>query len=382
MRRRYALVGAVCALLGAVPVGSAGAASAPPCVTPAGVYREPAKWAQRLTDASDVWPLADGSGQVVAVVGTGVDPANAQLSGRVTALGAAADDCDGRGTFAAGIVAAQPDPATTFAGVAPGAQVLGVKFTEATNGGAAAEPDPDQLAAAITASVGGGATVVLVVLPAYRTSPALESAVQSAVAAGVVVVSPALSQKAGVRSYPTSLPGVIGVGAVDEVGAPVQQEAGQYISLAAPGKDVVSTSAKTDGKVGHLWGLADNPPIYASAAFVAGAVALIRSYHPTLTPPEILDRLIATANRPPSGGRDQWLGWGVLDVPAAVTAELTTPTRSDARPHTVIPAAAPVEPAPHAKAPGWLAVGGVVFGVLAVVGVRLYRRGKARDWQP
>jgi membrane-anchored mycosin MYCP len=372
----------VCVLLGAVPVVSAGAASAPPCVTPAGVYREPAKWAQRLTDASDVWPLADGEGQLVAVVGTGVDPSNPQFADRVTTLGASGDDCDGRGTFAAGIVAAQPDPATTFAGVAPGARLLGVKYTEATSGGAGAEPDPDQLAAAITASVGGGATVVLVVLPAYRTSPALESAVRDAVAAGAVVVSPALSQKAGVRSYPTSLPGVIGVGAVDEAGAAVQQEAGDYISLAAPGADVVSTSAKTDGKVGHLWGLEDSPPVYASAAFVAGAAALIRSYHAGLTPEQVLDRLIATANRPPSGGRDSRLGWGVLDVPAAVTAELTDPSRRDLRPSTVTPAAAPAVPAPHDRAPGWLAVAGVVFGVLAIVGVRLYRRGRAAGWRP
>lgn len=382
MRRRYALAGVLCALLGTVPVVSAGAAAAPPCVTPAGVYRDPAKWAQRLTDATDVWPLANGAGQVVAVVGTGVDPGNAQLAGRVTAIGAAADDCDGRGTFAAGIVAAQPDPATTFAGLAPGARVLGVKYTEALSSGAGAEPDPDQLAAAITASVDAGATVVLVVLPAYRTSPALESAVAGAVAAGVVVVAPALSGKGGVRSYPTSLPGVIGVGAIDEAGAPVQQESGPYISLAAPGSDVVSTAAKTDGEVGHVWGLEDSPPVYASAAYIAGAVALVRSYHPTLTPDQVLDRLVATANRPPSGGRDSWLGWGVLDVPAAVTAELTTPRHAAARPSTVVPAAAPADPAPHARTPGWLAVAGVLGGVLAVVSARLYRRGKARGWHP
>ncbi|TDP95053.1 S8 family serine peptidase [Labedaea rhizosphaerae] len=380
--KRLAPLGLVCVVLGLlVAPASSVAVAAPPCVTPTGVYKDPPKWSQKVTETKDVLPLATGAGQTVAVIGTGVDPHNPQFGSRVTVLGGGGDDCDGRGTFAAGIVAAQPNPATTFVGMAPGARLLGVKYTQAMTNGNDAEPDPNALASAITNSVSSGATVILVVLPAYRTTPALTTAVRNAINAGVVVVSPAMGTQQGVKTYPTALPGVIGVGAVDDKGAPLQTESGDYITMVAPGADVVSTSAKTAG-VGQIWGLGDHPPIYSGAAYVAGAVALVRSYRPGLNPEQVANRLIATANRPPSGGRDPKLGWGMLDVTAAVTAELPGEREGDSRPEFIVPAAAAVEPAPHDRAPGWLAVGGVVLGVLAVVAVRVYRRGQARGWRP
>jgi len=174
---------------------------------------------------------------------------------------------------------------------------------------------------------------------------------------------------------------VIGVGAVDDKGAPLQTESGDYITMVAPGADVVSTSAKTAG-VGQIWGLSDHPPIYSGAAYVAGAVALLRSYRPGLNPEQVGNRLIATANRPPSGGRDPKLGWGMLDVTAAVTAELPGEREGDSRAEFVVPKPAPVGPAPHDRAPGWLAVGSVLLGVFVVIAVRVYRRGQARGWRP
>jgi membrane-anchored mycosin MYCP len=379
--KRWAPLGFVAVLLGLlVAVPASATAAAAPCVAPTGVYKDPAKWSQRVTNAQGVWPLAKGAGQTVAVIGTGVDPHNPQFGGRVTALGGGGDDCDGRGTFAAGLVAAQSNPATTFVGLAPGARLLGVKYTQAMTNGNDVEPDPNALASAINSSVGAGATVILVVLPAYRTTPALTTAVRNAINGGVVVVSPAMATDAGVKTYPTALPGVIGVGAVDDKGAPLQAESGDYITMVAPGADVVSTSAKTAG-VGQIWGLGEHPPIYSSAAYVAGAVALVRSYRPNLNPEQVANRLIATANRPPSGGRDPKLGWGMLDVTAAVTAELPGERGSDGRAEFIVPAPVTPEPAPHNRVPGLLALSGVLLGLFAVIAVRVYQRGQARGWR-
>src|SRR6476469_4092469 len=90
---------------------------------PAGVYRDAAGWAQRLTDPARIWPLTNGAGALVAVLGTGVDAGNTQFARGQVVAGSDGDDCDGRGTFAAGIVAARPNPSTTFTGMAPGASV-------------------------------------------------------------------------------------------------------------------------------------------------------------------------------------------------------------------------------------------------------------------
>jgi membrane-anchored mycosin MYCP len=361
MRTVLTLLLAIGPLVVATPAVATAAAQ---CATPAGVYKGGIGWAQRLTDPSRVWPLTNGAGQLLAVLGTGVDASNAQFAAGQVIAGSDGADCDGRGTFAAGIVAARPNPATTFTGMAPGVGILGIRYTETTSSGGLDGPDPDALADAVTRAVNSGASVALVVAPSLRSSPKLEAAVFDAVNRGVVVVSPAVATDVDVKSYPTSLPGVIGVGAHDPDGFAAQKEAGDYISIAAPGVGLVSTAAGAAGALGHRWGISD--PAYA-AAYVAGAVVLLRAYRPGLRPDEVLDRLIATANRPPGGRQDPRLGWGVLDVSAAVSAELPAARPGVTVPATVVPAAGPVRPAPRPRLPGVLAVLGLVMAVLVVV---------------
>ncbi len=361
-------VGVVVVVLGSV---TAPVAVAQQCAAPVGVHRDAVGWAQRLVAPERIWPLADGTGQTVAVVGTGVDAANGQFgAGQVVAdLG----DCDGRSTFAAGIVAARPDPTTTFVGVAPGAKILSVRYTSPP------DPDPDRLAEGVTRALAEGATVILVAVPVPTTSGALDAAVRDALARNVVVVSSAVGQEPGARSYPAALPGVVAVGAVDRAGAAVQGESGDHVSLAAPGADLVSVSAGTSG-IGHRWGVGD--PAHA-AAYVAGTVALLRSYRPGLDARQVLARLTVTAARPPGGGHDPRRGWGVLDAYAAVTAELA----ADAQPR----AAAPPRPGPDAapvvapgsarspdRLPGILSVVGILVAGLVAVVVAEVRRGRAR----
>ncbi|MCP2170150.1 S8 family serine peptidase [Goodfellowiella coeruleoviolacea] len=373
--RSQAAVAAVALGVTALSAAPPPAAGASPCAAPAGVYREGPGWAQRLTAPERIWPVTEGTGQLVAVVGTGVDAGNPQFAPGQVVSGSDSGDCDGRGTIAAGIVAARPDAATTFTGMAPGVRVLAVRYTQATDGSAASEPDPDALAAAIGRSVAAGATVVLVVVPAPRSSPALQRAVSDALARGVSVVAPAVGDKPESRSYPAGLPGVVAVAATDQTGTPVQGESGDHLSLAAPGTGLVSTSAGTRGQLGHRWGV-DNPAF--AAAYVAGAVALVRAYRPALDPAQVLDRLTATASRPASGGRDPRLGWGVLDVYRAVTAEVVgeASARAGASPTTVEPAAGPATPPPRDRLPGALAVTGVLLAGAAVVGVAVIRRGR------
>jgi membrane-anchored mycosin MYCP len=359
------------------PVSATASAEAQ-CAAPAGVYRDTVGWAQKLVDPARIWPLSDGSGQVVAVVGTGVDASNGQFGpGQVRSIPSTSDgDCDGRGTFAAGIVAARPNQATTFTGVAPGARILGIRYTQATSGGNDDGPDPDALATAITEAVAGGATVVLVAVPATRASPALAAAVTGSLARDVVVVSPATGTEAGRRSYPTALPGVIAVGAHDRAGAAVQAEAGAHLTLAAPGADLVSTSAGTGGALGHRWGVTD--PGFA-AAYVAGTVALLRAYRPALTPAAVLERLMTTASRPSSGSRDDRLGWGTLNAYAAVAAELPAGT---ARPPTAVRLVTGSEaPQGDGRPAGMFAILGVALAGSLAVSLAVVRRGRARKWR-
>ena len=340
------------------------------CAAPKGIYRQATPWAQRMLDPERTWPLSDGTGQTVAIIGTGIDARNGQfgrgqvLPGadllRPAAAHAPADsDCDGRGTFAAGIVGAHPDPATTFAGLAPGVRLLPIRYTQST-GGSAQDGDPGRLAAAIRVATSAHAGVILVVVPAVADSRDLRGAVADARRSGAVVVSPAVAGDAGARSYPTADPGVVGVGAVDEHGAAVQAESGAGIVLCAPGADLVSTSAGAGGRLGHAWGVKD---AQFAAAFVAGAAALVRAYRPGLSADQIVTRLTLTADRPATSGRDPRLGWGVVDPYAALTAMLppgvagpgaaTRPPAHVASPRLPHPCPGPSPIAGPASSPSW-----------------------------
>ncbi len=319
--RRLLLV-ALLIVLG-LPVGPA--AADPACAVPKGVYTGPVPWAQNLLTPSRVWPLSNGSGVQVAVLGTGVDPGNAQFApGQVLpeidllAGTPTAPDCDGSGTFAAGLLGAQPNPGTSFAGLAPGARILPIRYT--ATGDPASGADPNQLATAIDRAAAEGSGVILITVPAGADSDNLELAVQNATADGDVIISPAVGSEPNVTSYPTATPGVIGVGALGETGRAVQAEAGAYIALAAPADNLVGTSAGARGQLGQSWPVAG--PAYA-AAYVAGTVALLRSYRPALDPAQVGTRLILTASHGGGTGHNPQLGWGVLDPVNALTSDLS-----------------------------------------------------------
>ncbi|MBB5894755.1 S8 family serine peptidase [Kutzneria kofuensis] len=355
------------------------------CAKSAQVYQDPPSWAQKLVDPSRIWLLTKGTGQTVAIVGAGVDGSNPQFgrdqvlsSSDLVARPGGVADCDGRGTFAAGIIGAQPDDQTTFVGMAPGVKLLPIRYTAGagdTNPG-----DPGRLATAITQAVHAGAGTILIDVPTTVDSPALDDAVGSAIAAGAVIVSPAVGTQQGVTSYPTALPGVLGVGAADKNGVAVQTESGDYIDIAAPGADLVGTSA---GGYGHSWPIKDPA---AAAAYVAATVALLRAYQPRATPAQIVNRLTLTASRAAGGGRDPRLGWGIVDAYTAVTSQLpltapgpgTSPTA--APPPTLVPAAAPAQPPMNALV-GGLALGGVGLAALAGLVTVTIRRGRERGWK-
>lgn len=378
------------AVAGLLAVGlpeSAVAAPQAQCANPSGTYTGEVPWGQRLVDSARLWPLTRGEGQLVAVIGTGVDGQNTQFAPGQLEGGAGTErtDCDGRGTIAAGVVGAQPDDSTTFAGVAPGARLLPIRYTEGSSapsgdGGG----DPGALADAIDTARDRNASVILIAVPAASDSPALSGAVSRARSAGAVVVSAASATQQGARTYPTATSGVLAVGSVNPAGEPVQTEAGDYVGVAAPGAELVSTSAGAGGAVAHRWPVTD-PGL--AAAYVAGVAALVRAYHPDLTGDQVLTRLTLTAHRPPSGGHDPRLGWGVLDAYAAVSSTLpadvappgAAPVAASAP--AVVPAAAPAPP-PSDRAAGTIALAGVALAAAAGVAVAAVRRARRRNWRP
>lgn len=109
--------------------------------------------------------------------------------------------------------------------------------------------------------------------------------------------------------YPGSFPNVINVAGTDINDAPTSfSNYGSYVSIAAPGLNVVSTGV--NGAKVTLWGTSFSAPL------VAGAIGLVLTVNPSLTPVQVRDLLKQTAFVP--AGWDARYGAGRLDVLAAV----------------------------------------------------------------
>jgi membrane-anchored mycosin MYCP len=304
------------------------------CAAPSGIATGSPSWGQGFVDGRRIWPISNGAGVLVAVISSGVDSANGQLSPEVVdpgldllgAGGPADDDCDGRGTFVAGLIAGRPAPQTSFFGLAPGARILPVRVVQKVSDGNQVTEvggEPDRLARAVSWSVTKGARVICLTVSTGTDSPALRSAVDGATRAGALVVAGGALPEGGddeQTRYPAAYPEVLAVGAVAEDGSPLPgSDQGQYLDVVAPAGGLVSTAPVGDqdalsrNALGHT--VATDDPAGATA-LVAAAAALVMAYRPQLDAQDVARRLVGTAYAA-AGPRTSGPTTGVPDAPRA-----------------------------------------------------------------
>jgi membrane-anchored mycosin MYCP len=168
---------------------------------------------------------------------------------------------------------------------------------------------------------------------------------------------------------------VLTVGAVDTNGQPLTQGgggqgtmsiAGPWVSIAAPGTDVIGLSPRDDGLINAIDGPDNSLLVPAgtsfSTAIVSGVAALVRAKFPQLTAYQIINRLVRTA-RPPARGVDNQVGYGVVDPVAALTWDVP---EGPAKPPQQLsaPLNLPKPVAHRDMVPVWVAVGGFTAALL------------------
>jgi subtilisin family serine protease len=132
--------------------------------------------------------------------------------------------------------------------------------------------------------------------------------VDAAIKKGIAVISAAGNDgPSGKPSYPAAFKGVIAVTAVDAAEHIYPRATrGSYVSLAAPGVDILSTGP---GNRTQLFSGTS-----AATAFASGAVALLLQQRPNLTLPELQAILQQTAKHLGAAAPDPEFGYGLLDV--------------------------------------------------------------------
>jgi membrane-anchored mycosin MYCP len=396
------------------------------CVTSANTrstLRTGVSWAQTQLDYTALWELGvRGAGETIAVIDTGVNPVDAfggrLLSGGdfVRPNGIGQEDCDGHGTVVAGLIAASPDSATGFAGVAPDAQVLPVRQSSSYYGVKdAKEGSPDKvagtttsLAEAITYAVDRGATVINISEascrnPSQGPDPTVQAAVEYAVAHRVVVVAAAGNVDDSTQckqqntpghdpaTFPTpaELKGVLAVAAVDQNGDPAPFSlTGPWVGVAAPGVDIISTNpvAGTSGQINEFITQAGVSTIQGTsfaAPYVAGLAALVLERFPDLDALQVIARIEQTAEHPSApDGFNNYVGHGMVDPAAALTAVLPGENGPTPPPHSgpsVLPAAV-AHPDPERRARLVALIGTVSLLVIAAsAGIALATRRRRAE---
>lgn len=394
-----------------------------PMALPGANFHDP-PWASTYLGVDEAHRFATGAGVTVAVIDTGVDASPrvpAEPGGDfVVGGGDGLSDCDAHGTLIASIIAGRPALTDAFVGVAPDAKLISLRQTSE-----AFEPKDNQnnpndpnstpaagsirsLARAVVHAANMGANVINISEAAcFKVrKPVDESTLGAAlnyavnVKNAVIIAAagnasgdcgqnppPDPSQPADARGWQQVqtivtpawyAPLVLAVGGVGQNGAPSQFSIrGPWVGAAAPAEDIVALGPEGE-PVDALPGKEGPVPIAGTsfaAAYVSGVAALLRQKFPDLTPPEIVNRITATA-RHPGGGFNETVGAGTVNAFAALTWDIPVGS-AHAAPLVVnrIQPPTPVPPPDHG--PIAAVVSGIV-GMLLALGVAALARQALR----
>lgn len=389
--------------------------------------------AQRYLNFQSAWRFTRGAGQTIAIIDTGVAP-NPAFADRLVPGGDyvstahnGTEDCDAHGTLVAGIIGAR-DNGQGFSGVAPDARLITIRAQSSMY---EAQGTPHQhpgdlangygplaaLAAAVVHAVNLGATVINISLASCTAAPTVPddfgigAALQYAAQRQVVVVvaagntdescqggNPNLLDPAHGGSSPWShvttyvTPArwsqyALAVGSIDEsTGKPSTFSVpGPWVGVAAPGEQIESTAPDSGGlakdKIDDKGDTGTFQGTSFASPYVAGVAALVRATHPTWSAAQVIERIKETAHAP-GGGWNPYVGYGIVDPLAAVTADLPpAQARGDGNNVAMgrteqLPVPAPPPPVDHTARNAALIAAAVIAGllVLGLLGAAPLRR--------
>lgn len=270
------------------------------------------------------WTRTTGAAStIVAVLDTGLDASNPEFAGRIVpgfnAVTGVADtpgnlvptnDGAGHGTHVSGTIAAAGDNGTGIVGIAPSISIMPIKVL-----GADGEGDFGQMIDGVNWAVAHGARIITMSLGGTLSPDAaayVQHTFDGAYAAGAVVIAAAGNDGVVVNQYPCNFNHVICVGSATNDGTAVSTFSTRTnaLALVAPGERIASTLP--GGGYGYGSGTSMATP------HVTGAVALLRTLRPAITPDEVFAGLTQTARPLDTGGRSPASGFGLLQVGAAV----------------------------------------------------------------
>jgi Subtilase family len=311
-------------------------------------------------NAVPAWQVgATGKGVAIGIIDTGIDTANPEFAGRISA--ASADVAGSRGVIGeddhgtmVALVAAAARDNTGIVGIAWEATLM---MMRADSPGTCAADDctffDNAIAAGVTRAVQNGAKVINLSLGGSSPTSQLRNAIgQAASAEVVVVVSAGNDADAATPSTDPNQPdpfaaglrqagngNVIIAGSVNSsnIQSAFSNRAGTEADwyLNALGERVCCVyengALKVTNQNGQQFVTLVSGTSF-SAPQIAGAAALLRQAFPNLTAVQVVDLLLRSARDAGAAGTDAVYGRGVLDIAAAFAPQGTTSLASTLSP--------------------------------------------------
>ena len=255
---------------------------------------------------------------VVAVLDTGVQQGAAGLQGRVNGTWAISFvnggnplvDPDGHGTHVAGIIAA----VASGTAARPGVSILPVQIADAQGNTSA-----QSVAAGIRYAASRGAKIINLSVQGAGYSKVEQAAIDDATRAGALVIAASGNTGSNAKEYPGAYRHVLAVGAVEPSGQPLPDSTrGLHVAVAAPGRDIVSSSNDLNARFATRSGTS------MAAAIVSGVAARILAARPTLSPAQVTDLIMSSGNNPASAV-DRARGTGVVNLVKALRTRTPLP---------------------------------------------------------
>ncbi|MGZ4335531.1 MAG: S8 family peptidase [Gaiellaceae bacterium] len=285
----------------------------------------PAEWWLHTIGADQATP--PGPGVPIIVIDGAVDASQPVMSGRPNTTYLDTQVLVGRDDFHATAVAAlAAAPGNNgYLGVYPQANLF---VWDAGHG--PTQIDPGQAVAGITTAAQHCPAVLNLSFGGRTPTPDLQNAILTAVHNGCLVVAAAGNDgdRGNPVEYPASYPHVFSVGATDQSDVPAFfTSSGAWVDVAAPGRSVTVAVPLSHNSSGFE---TDDGTSF-SAPLVAAAAAWIWTARPTLTASQVAQVIRDSARQVRPDRFDLQTGYGVLNIPAALTAP--TPPNDPSEPN-------------------------------------------------
>lgn len=275
------------------------------------------QWALPVIRAEAAWEVVGTAARpvVVAVVDSGIDNKHDDLINRIDSRGhnfvednQDIFDWEGHGTAVSSIIAAQTDNRLGIAGVngQNPVKILPLKTIDIDGYGYISD-----IIKAIDYAIEAEVDVINLSMGSDRYSDIENEVIQKAINCGITVVASAGNEGDSRYDYPASYPGVISVGAIDRQGNPANfSNHNDQVDVVAPGVEIKAC------RPGNSYDCLNGTSF--SAPMVTGTAAMLKSLDQSLQPDAICKIIQETSCDLGSPGRDNYYGYGVVDMGRAV----------------------------------------------------------------